>query len=158
MFSLLFPFFGKFAAGNIKALVKKTKMQVVCSAFIGAALFFAVLFICLMLFFYLWSFMSPVKAAAILALVWLLIAFIGLICMKISLERQKKAQQAQADNEQKKLLASTAIAAVPGLLAIGAKSYKRMGLLAVLATGAVAAYGLLHGKIHGADSGNAPEA
>lgn len=162
MLGFLFPFLGSIAGGtvgaNIKAVVKKTKLQALCSAFIGAALFFAALFICQMLFFCLWSVMSPIKAAAIMALVWLLIAFIGVIVMKISLERQKKAEQKLADKEQKRLLAGSAIAAVPGLLALGAKSYKSAAALTALTAGAVAVYGLFSGKKRPQKRGKPPAA
>ncbi|WP_150213538.1 hypothetical protein [Candidatus Tokpelaia sp.] len=146
MLNLLFPFFGKFAADNVKAFVKKTKMQAVCWAGIAAALFFAAFFACVMLFFYIQSVMSPIKAAAVLMLIWLLIAFIGVICLKISLDRQKRKQQAFLAPEQKRLLAGTAMAAAPALLAMGVRSYKKIGRLAVLATGAAAVYSLWRGK------------
>lgn len=144
MLSLLFPLFGKYAADSLKSAVEKTKFQALCGALIGGALLFAVFFICLTVFFLLWEHMSPVKAAAILALIWLLIAFVSLLAMKISMDRRRRERQKLLGAENAKLFAGTALSLAPGVLALGGKSLKRLGLLAVVATGALAAYGALH--------------
>jgi len=146
MFSLLFPFFGNYAADHIKSAVNRAKLQAVCLGLAGGALFFAVLFICLAIFSGLSALVSPMIAAALIALVWLVIAIISVLCLKIRLDRHHRAREAESivNDEQKKLLANTALAAAPGLIGlIGPKSLKKLGLIAVLATGAVAAYGVM---------------
>jgi len=148
MFGLLFPFFGKYAADHFKAAVERTKLQAACAALIGGALFFTALFFCLAVFFCLWTVMSPIIAAFIIAAIWLLIAIIGFLCLKISIDRRRARRRAQGlmTEEQKKLLANTALAAAPGLLGLGLKSFKNIGLLAALAVGTAAACGILQSK------------
>lgn len=149
MLSLLFPFLGKFTADtaeNVRAFVRQTRYRALCWLLIGAALFFAALFACLALFFYLASVMTQLKAAVLLALVWLLAAFIGALCLKIGRKRQQSRRSALVSPEQKKLLTGTALAAAPALLTMGLRPFRKIGMFAVLATGAAAAYSLLRGR------------
>jgi len=149
MLNLLFPFLGKLSADtadNVRAFVRQTRYRALCWLFIGAALFFAVLFACLALFFYLAGVMTQLQAAALLALVWLLAAVIGALCLKIRRSRQASRRNSLISPEQKKLLTGTAMAAAPALLAMGLRPFRKIGMFAVLATGAATAYSLLRGR------------
>jgi len=141
--SLLSVFFGKFMVDNFRDTVQRTKRQAVCGAVIGFGLLYTLFFGCIAVFCWLQPLTSSVIAAVIIAVLWLIAALVGALCMKISSEKREKNRSFALSDEQKKLVTNSALAAAPALLAMGKKSYKKIGLLAVLAGGAYVAYSLL---------------
>lgn len=150
MLRIFIPIFGKIATDNvfsIKKIIKKTKMQSIGFIFIAAALLFAAFFFSAAAFFYIAEFMSPVYAAVVLGLFWLLLAVLAALIMKIAAFCSGKTMRARRADEQKKMLTEAALAAVPALLAlspkISAKGLKKMGIFAVLAGSLPGIYRLL---------------
>lgn len=125
MLGLLSPLISGFAAGNIKGVVKRTKIQAVCWTIIAIAAFLAVGFACLLSYLWLAEFVSPLMSATILVGFWLVVALIAFIVMKMLSVKQKRTHKQEMEQERVNLLLSSALAAIPALTA-----KKKFGIIA----------------------------
>lgn len=116
MLRLIAPLLGGLANGSVKTAVKSTRDQAICIFLVGLSLFLAVLFLCVIAFIALISIVSPIWAATIVCIFWLLVALVVCIIGRRLSEKRRKAYAAQMEDERNNLIAASLIAAMPAIL------------------------------------------
>lgn len=116
MLRLIAPLLGGLANGSVKTAVKSTRDQAICVFLVGLSLFLAVFFLCVIAFIALTSIVSPIFAATIVCIFWLLVALVGFFIGRRLSEKRRKVYAAQMADERNNLIAASLIAAVPAIL------------------------------------------
>lgn len=116
MLRLLAPLIGGIANGSVKTAVKSTRDQAICYALVGIALFFALVFLCIIAFIMLTWITPPIWAASIICGFWFIVALLALLIGRLIANRRRKVYKKQMNDERSNLLVASAVAAVPAIL------------------------------------------
>lgn len=113
--NFLAPFLRSLIAGNIKTTVERTRNQMLCLLVIAFALFFAVAFLCVVLYLLMSQIMTPLTAALIGAVFWLIIALGAFIFYKVTASRKRRLYEEQLEEQKAGLVAASALAMLPAV-------------------------------------------
>ncbi len=116
MLRLLAPIIGGIANGSVKTAVKSTRDQAICYAIVGIALFFALVFLCIIAFIMLTWITPPIWAASIIFGFWFIVALLALLIGRLIANRRRKIYKKQMNDERSNLLVASAVATVPAIL------------------------------------------
>lgn len=117
MFGVLLSLLGSFSAGGIDHAVKRTKTQAIVLGFTAFLGIIAVLFFCVFIYLALSCFLPPLWASASLFMLFFVLTMLVYFIGQAMAKKQKKALEKKTHEQQKSLLVSSALAAIPAALA-----------------------------------------
>ncbi|WP_142416054.1 phage holin family protein [Bartonella massiliensis] len=112
MHKFIAPLLNYLVGGGLKSTVKQVRLQAICCGVIGISFFMALLFLCLIGFIALCSMMTPLAAASIMFIIWLVVAGLALIINRVLKAYQRYDQQKKTEEQRHKLMTDATVSSL----------------------------------------------
>ncbi|EJF88562.1 hypothetical protein ME1_00525 [Bartonella vinsonii subsp. arupensis OK-94-513] len=112
MYKFITPLLNHLVGGGLKSTVKQMRLQAICCSIIGISLFMSLLFLCMMGFIALCWIMNPFAAATTMFFIWLVLAGLGFVIVRILKTYQHYDQQKKSEEQRHELMTDAALSSI----------------------------------------------
>ncbi|EJF98090.1 hypothetical protein MEI_00911 [Bartonella vinsonii subsp. arupensis Pm136co] len=112
MHKFITPLLNHLVGGGLKSTVKQMRLQAICCSIIGISLFMSLLFLCMMGFIALCWIMNPFAAATTMFIIWLLLAGLGFVIVRILKTSQRYDEQKKSEEQRHELMTDAALSSI----------------------------------------------